>query len=131
MLVISSVPVGLVCCIFLSFLWLSPTVMNQPTDNGYPVSVLLFCIGTLIELLTEPLVVLGQAHQYVTTKVWGWGKCYMPHYMHCLTKVLVEGASQLSKCFFTVVMVMWFPQWGMTALSVANVCTIPITLLTI
>ena len=41
-----------------------------------------------------------------------------------LTKVLVEGASQLCKCVFTVVMVMWFPQWGITALSVANVSTI-------
>ena len=38
-----------------------------------------------------------------------------------LTKVLVEGASQLCKCVFTVVMVMCFSQWGITALSIANV----------
>ena len=46
--------------------------MSQPDDhNGYAVGVLLFCIAGLVELLAEPLVILGQAHQYVTTKVWG------------------------------------------------------------
>jgi len=34
----------------------------------------------------------------------------------------VEGASQLCKCVFTVVMVIKFPHWGVTALSIANVC---------
>lgn len=120
----SSVPLGVLCCIILSFLWLSPAVMSQPSDNnGYAVSVLLFCIGTLVELSTEPLVILGQAHQYVTTKVGGWGIMFMlkPRDV-LLAKVLVEGASQLCKCVFTVAMVMWFPQWGVTAPSVANVC---------
>lgn len=99
----TSMPVGLLCCIILSLLWLSPTVMSQPDDlNGYAMGVLLFCTAGLVELLAEPLVILGQAHQYVTTKV------------------IVEGASQLCKCVFTVVMVMWFPQWGITALSIAN-----------
>lgn len=45
-----------------------------------------------------------------------------------LTKVIVEGASQLCKCVFTVVMVMWFPQWGITALSIAHVSTIEYTI---
>ena len=58
--------------------------MSQPDDDGnYGVSVLLFCIGALVELLTEPLVILGQAHQYVTTKVSGWGRCYMPCHVCC------------------------------------------------
>ena len=48
----------------------------------------------------------------------GYTMCYLP-----LTKVLVEGASQVCKCVFTVVMVMCFPQYGITALSVANVST--------
>lgn len=43
-------------------------------------------------------------------------------------KVLVEGASQFCKCVFTVVMVMWFPQWGMMALSIANVRTLPVNI---
>jgi len=33
----------------------------------------------------------------------------------------VEGASQMSKCVLTVLMVVWFPHWGVTALSIANV----------
>ena len=52
----------------------------------------------------------------------GYTLCHM-----LLTKVIVEGASQLCKCVFTVVMVMWFPQWGITALSIANVSTIEYT----
>jgi len=47
--------------------------MNQPDDaSNYAVGVLLFCIGVIVELLTEPLVILGQAHQYVTIKVRRW-----------------------------------------------------------
>ena len=45
--------------------------MDQPDDSGYGVGVLMFCIGAVVELLTEPLVIFGQAHQYVTTKVGG------------------------------------------------------------
>ncbi|XP_065912317.1 man(5)GlcNAc(2)-PP-dolichol translocation protein RFT1-like [Dysidea avara] len=98
-----SVPIGMCCCLALGLLWLSPSIMAQPDDgSSYTKGVMLFCVATLLELLTEPLWILGQAHQYVTTKV------------------LVEGASQLCKCVFTVIMVMWFPHWGVTALSIAN-----------
>ena len=100
--------------------------MDQPDDSGYGVGVLMFCIGAVVELLTEPLVIFGQAHQYVTTKVGGWGNVVSHIVMFLLTKVLVEGVSQLCRCGFTVVMAMWFPQWGMTALSAANVRTIPL-----
>lgn len=56
--------------------------MDQPDDHdGYTVGVVLFCIGALFELLTEPLVILGQAHQYVTTKV--EGGAVMLHIMPC------------------------------------------------
>ena len=53
--------------------------MDQPDDSGYGMGVLMFCIGAVVELLTEPLVIFGQAHQYVTTKVGGVGKCCITH----------------------------------------------------
>ena len=53
--------------------------MNQPDDSGYGVSVLMFCTGAVVELLTEPLVIFGQAHQYVTTKVGRVGECCVTH----------------------------------------------------
>ena len=111
------------CCLALGLLWLSPSIMAQPDDgSSYTKGVMLFCVATLLELLTEPLWILGQAHQYVTTKVRG-RLCYcMMCYVHT-PQVLVEGASQLCKCVFTVIMVMWFPHWGVTALSIANVCS--------
>jgi len=62
------------CCLGLGLLWLSPSVMAQPDDgSSYTRGVVLFCVATLLELLTEPLWILGQAHQYVTTKVRGRG----------------------------------------------------------
>ena len=79
-----SVIVGLLCCITFSFLWLSPAIMDQPDDaSSYATGVLLFCIGALVELLTEPLVILGQAHQYVTTKVRGVRDQCQYHIMYC------------------------------------------------
>ena len=98
--------------------------MAQPDDgSSYTRGVMLFCVATLLELLTEPLWILGQAHQYVTTKVGGKrceGCCNMLYHVF-FPQVLVEGASQVCKCVFTVVMVMKFPHWGVTALSIANV----------
>jgi len=65
-----SVPIGIVLCLGLSLLWLSPSIMKQPDDDSsYTNGVVLFCVATVLELLTEPLWILGQAYQYVTTKV--------------------------------------------------------------
>ncbi len=63
-----SIPIGVVCALLLGALWLSPFI-EQPSTPGDPLAVGLFALAALLELVAEPLWVMGQLQQYVTVKV--------------------------------------------------------------
>ena len=58
----------MVCGLVLSLIWVSP-LLEQPVLPWYQMGVASYYISSLIELLAEPLWVMGQMHQYVTIKV--------------------------------------------------------------
>ena len=66
---LTRIPLGLLSSAMLSAIWLSPAIA-QPEEVDYDaVGVVVFCVAAMVELLTEPLWVLGQTHQYISLKV--------------------------------------------------------------
>ena len=65
---VSRIPLGILSSLLLCALWVSPFI-EQPSIKGDPLGVLVFGAAALIELMAEPLWVLGQLHQYVSLKV--------------------------------------------------------------
>lgn len=62
------VPIGVLCSMLFGLLWVSPLI-EQPAVPGDPAAVCVFALAALLELMAEPLWVLGQLQQYVSLKV--------------------------------------------------------------
>ncbi|BFZ00062.1 hypothetical protein BsWGS_03101 [Bradybaena similaris] len=109
-------PLAILCSGCLGMVWLyvlenPSTVTSVPLENlsimtsvpGYTVGVFCFALSTIIEVLAEPLFVVGQAFLFVRLKV------------------VLLGLSQGIKCIITMVLVLWQPQWGIVNFSIAQV----------
>ncbi|XP_005103879.1 protein RFT1 homolog [Aplysia californica] len=96
-----TVPLAGLCCSLLTFVWLH--LLDNPADAHYSTGVICFAVSTVIEVLAEPLFVVGQAFLFVKLKV------------------LFLGLSQGVKCGVTVLLVLWRPQWGIGNFAIAQV----------
>ena len=59
--------------LLLGSLWWS-SLLEQPPVSWYAAGVLAFSLAAIAELLSEPLWLMAQAHQYVSLKV-GYPSC--------------------------------------------------------
>ena len=63
----SSTPLSILCATALTLVWLN--LLEQPPDPNYTLGVLCFAVASIIEVLAEPLYVVGQAFLFVKLKV--------------------------------------------------------------
>lgn len=96
-----TLPLAAVCAVCLALVWTQ--LLDRPPDPHYTSGVLCFAVATVIEVLAEPLFVVGQAFLFVKLKV------------------LFLGISQGIKCGVTVLLVLWKPHWGIHGFAVAQV----------
>ncbi|ESO89985.1 hypothetical protein LOTGIDRAFT_234090 [Lottia gigantea] len=102
-----AVPVGFICCTCGSFIWIY--LLEIPDPNIIPyynIGVIAFAFSTLVEILAEPLVIVGQSFMFVKLKV------------------LFYGLSQGFKCLFTIIMVIYFPKFGIINFCLAQVLSV-------
>ena len=67
---IYSIPIGCITSILLSIVW--TTLIEQPNDDSIPyykVAVIGYALSAIVEMLSEPLFVIGQVLLYVRLKV--------------------------------------------------------------
>ncbi|KAH9492269.1 Oligosaccharide translocation protein rft1 [Bulinus truncatus] len=97
-------PVAVVWCLSLGYVWLY--VLDNPSStspiSGYTAGVVCYSLSTAIEVLAEPLFVVGQTFLFVKLKV------------------VILGFSQGIKCITTVLLVLMFPNWGIINFSIAQ-----------
>uniref|UniRef100_A0A8C4XF20 Protein RFT1 homolog n=1 Tax=Erpetoichthys calabaricus TaxID=27687 RepID=A0A8C4XF20_ERPCA len=98
-----TVPLGTVWALLLGWVWLRLLETPDPLSiPHYEFGVLVFGLSAVVELLSEPLWILAQAHMFVKLKV------------------VVESVSIIMKCLFTVAMVIFAPHWGIYLFSLAQ-----------
>ncbi|XP_077984686.1 man(5)GlcNAc(2)-PP-dolichol translocation protein RFT1-like isoform X3 [Glandiceps talaboti] len=93
-----TVLLGLLCGLALAYFWL--TVLEIPNPDSIPnysIGVITFTVSAILELLAEPLFVVGQALLFVKLRV------------------IVEGIAIMCRCLVTVILVVYFPHWGIVA----------------
>ena len=93
--------------VLLIYVWIY--LLENPNPSlvpHYPVAVVIFGFCAWIELMAEPLWVIGQAFLFVKLKV------------------ISEGAAILAKCLITVPLVIFFPQWGLLSFSITMVSSL-------
>ncbi|GFR65268.1 protein RFT1 [Elysia marginata] len=98
-------PLAIMCSSLLGFVWLFILgISSSPTTSAisYAVGVVSFGLSTVIEVLAEPLFVVGQACMFVKLKV------------------VILGISQGTKCVLTVLLVLLVPEWGIINFSLAQ-----------
>ncbi|XP_060621875.2 man(5)GlcNAc(2)-PP-dolichol translocation protein RFT1 isoform X2 [Anolis sagrei] len=98
-----TVPLGVCWSLFLGWVWLD--VLEVPDENTVPhynFGVVAFGLSAVIELLGEPFWVLAHVHLFVKLKV------------------IAESLSIICKCFFTVILVVLYPHWGLYIFSLAQ-----------
>ncbi|KAK6989439.1 Oligosaccharide translocation protein rft1 [Biomphalaria glabrata] len=97
-------PIALIWCGSLGYIWLY--VLDNPDSTssitGYTAGVICYSMSTAIEVLAEPLFVVGQSFLFVKLKV------------------VLLGISQGIKCILTVFLVLMQPQWGIINFSIAQ-----------
>ncbi|CAL1538909.1 unnamed protein product [Lymnaea stagnalis] len=100
-------PIATVWCGILGYIWLYILENPSKTSNvsGYSFGVFSFALSTIIEVLAEPLFVVGQAHLFVKLKV------------------ILLGLSQGIKCLITVILVLTRPEWGIINFSIAQLAS--------
>ncbi|RUS80480.1 hypothetical protein EGW08_011758, partial [Elysia chlorotica] len=99
-------PLAVLCSSLLGCVWLFLLgISESPTTSitSYTVGVVSFGLSTVIEVLAEPLFVLGQACLFVKLKV------------------IILGISQSVKCVLTVFLVLLVPEWGILNFALAQV----------
>ncbi|PIK44034.1 hypothetical protein BSL78_19103 [Apostichopus japonicus] len=100
-----NLPLGIISGAVFGFVW--STQLETPDPDVIPhyhLAVIIFATSALLELLAEPLWVLGQAFLFVKLKV------------------LIEGIAIAGRCLLTVVLVVFFPQLGILAFCFAQLC---------
>lgn len=100
-----NLPLGIITAAVLGFVW--STQLETPDPNVIPhyhLAVLFFASSAVLELLAEPLWVLGQSFLFVRLKV------------------LIEGIAIAGRCLLTVILVVFFPQLGILAFCFAQLC---------
>ncbi|XP_070558753.1 man(5)GlcNAc(2)-PP-dolichol translocation protein RFT1-like isoform X2 [Ptychodera flava] len=93
-----TVLLGIVCGLALAYFWLR--LLERPDPErvpNYSVGVIVFTLSAVLELLAEPLYVIGQALLFIKLKV------------------VIEGVAILCRCILTVLLVIAFPHWGIVA----------------
>ncbi|XP_076804473.1 man(5)GlcNAc(2)-PP-dolichol translocation protein RFT1-like [Clavelina lepadiformis] len=98
------IPVGLVCMVLLIYCW--AYLFENPDPLAVPyygIAVLVFGFCAWIELFAEPLWIIGQTFLFVKLKV------------------ISEGLAILVKTIVTVLLVVWYPQWGLISFCCAMV----------
>ncbi|PIK45196.1 hypothetical protein BSL78_17955 [Apostichopus japonicus] len=98
-----NLPLGIISGAVFGFVW--STQLETPDPEVIPhyhLAVLIFATSAVLELLAEPLWVLGQAFLFVKLKV------------------LIEGIAIAGRCLLTVVLVVFFPQLGILAFCFAQ-----------
>ncbi|XP_033104445.1 protein RFT1 homolog [Anneissia japonica] len=98
-----TIPLGFFCSTVLGFIWMF--VLERPDDAllpHYDTGVLVFGLSAFLELLVEPLWVLGQAMLFVRLKV------------------IIEGAAIAGRCIMTVILVHKFPDLGIIVFCIAQ-----------
>ncbi|XP_050413460.1 protein RFT1 homolog [Patella vulgata] len=100
-------PVAIVCCSLLSFVWLYMVdVPDTQLIPYYNIGVICFAISTVIEVIAEPLVIVGQAFMFVKLKV------------------LFYGISQGVKCLLTVILIIYSPDLGIINFCIAQIISV-------
>ncbi|XP_038667928.1 protein RFT1 homolog [Scyliorhinus canicula] len=98
-----TVPLGVVWALFLCWIWLQLVTIPDPAlIPHYEVGVVAFGLSAIVELLSEPLWVLAQAHMLVRLKV------------------IAESIAMVAKCVLTVLCVTIAPHWGLCIFSLAQ-----------
>lgn len=98
-----TVPLGVCWSVFLGWIWLD--ILEVPNANivpYYKFGVIAFGLSAVVELLGEPFWILAQVHLFVRLKV------------------IAESLSVISKCIFTVFLVILYPDWGLYIFSLAQ-----------
>ncbi|CAG5118777.1 unnamed protein product [Candidula unifasciata] len=90
-------------CLGMVWLYVLENPSTTTSVSGYTFGVVCFALSTIIEVLAEPLFVVGQAFLFVRLKV------------------VLLGISQGIKCIITVILVLKQPQWGIVNFSIAQV----------
>ncbi|XP_043934111.1 protein RFT1 homolog [Protopterus annectens] len=91
-----TVPLGVVCSLLLSWIWLQLLEVPDPRRiPHYEIGVMAFGLSAVVELLAEPFWVVAQAHLFIKLKV------------------IAESVSATVRSILTVVSVVLFPQWGL------------------
>ena len=96
-----TVPLASLCASALGLVWIY--LLDQPVDPYYISGVVCFAVATIIEVLAEPLFVVGQAFLFVKLKVF------------------ILGISQGIKCVIIVIFVLWKPHWGIHGFAIAQI----------
>lgn len=97
-------PLGIIFGAILGYVWIA--FLEQPDPNtvpNYSVAVVVFAFTAILELLSEPMWVLGQAMLFVKLKV------------------IVEGLAIAGRCLLTVVLVLSAPHLGITTFCLAQI----------
>ncbi|KAK2862197.1 hypothetical protein Q5P01_001730 [Channa striata] len=98
-----TLPLGVLWATLLVCVWLwLLEIPNPQTVPFYGSAVVLFALAGVQELLGEPLWVLAQAHMFVRLKV------------------VAESLAMLAKCCITVVLVVFFREWGLYIFAAAH-----------
>ncbi|XP_072329253.1 man(5)GlcNAc(2)-PP-dolichol translocation protein RFT1 isoform X3 [Scyliorhinus torazame] len=98
-----TVPLGVLWALLLCWIWLQLVTIPDPAlIPHYEVGVVAFGLSAIVELLSEPLWVLAQAHMLVRLKV------------------IAESIAMVAKCVLTVLCVTIAPHWGLCIFSLAQ-----------
>ncbi|XP_002730908.1 man(5)GlcNAc(2)-PP-dolichol translocation protein RFT1-like [Saccoglossus kowalevskii] len=90
-----TVLLGLACGLSLAYFWVYfLEVPNPETIPNYSVGVVVYTLSAVLELLAEPLYVIAQVLLFVKLKV------------------IVEGLAVFFRSVLTVILVLFFPHWG-------------------
>uniref|UniRef100_A0A8C4NL39 Protein RFT1 homolog n=1 Tax=Eptatretus burgeri TaxID=7764 RepID=A0A8C4NL39_EPTBU len=96
-------PLGLLSSAGLAYIWIYCLHVPDPAGvPGYHIAVLLFALSVLLELLSEPLWVVAQAHLFIRLRV------------------VADGVSMAAKCLLTAGLVTFLPHWGLWIFSLAQ-----------
>ncbi|XP_064605676.1 protein RFT1 homolog isoform X2 [Liolophura sinensis] len=98
------IPVTFVWSVLFAFVWLY--LLDQPDHEAFPqytTTVICLCVIIIIELSTEPLVVISQSFLFVRLKV------------------ILDGLYNLVRCVCIICMVLVFPDHGLHIFACAQI----------
>jgi len=102
-LVWCAVPYGALIVALTSTIWV--WVLEQPDEESIPYYTLAVCIyalSALIEILVQPLHILGQLLLFLRAKT------------------IIEGIAQSVRCILMVILVIFRPDWGLLSFCIAQ-----------